>query len=87
LDGFSEVSRLVDVRFVLKAPRSGPSPKRCICPEAPSRHSAGERPSRDPIRFSPYLYPARNRVERFFNRSGQRRRMATRYDELMVAHH
>jgi transposase len=36
----------------------------------------------DPICFSPYLYRARNRVERFFNRIKQRRRVATRYDRL-----
>jgi transposase len=37
---------------------------------------------RDPICFSPYLYRARNRVERFFNRIKQCRRVATRYDKL-----
>ena len=36
----------------------------------------------DPIRFSPYLYRARNQVERFFNRIKQCRRVATRYDRL-----
>jgi transposase len=36
----------------------------------------------DPICFSPYLYRARNRVERFFNRIKQYRRVATRYDKL-----
>lgn len=36
----------------------------------------------DPIRFSPYLYRAHNRVERFSNRSKQCRRVATRYDRL-----
>lgn len=35
---------------------------------------------RDPICFSPYLYRARNQVERFFNRIKQFRRIATRYD-------
>jgi transposase len=30
----------------------------------------------------PYLYRARNRVERFFNRIKQRRRISTRYDRL-----
>ena len=38
----------------------------------------------DPICFSPYLYRARNRVERFFNRIKPRRRVATRYDKLAV---
>jgi transposase len=37
---------------------------------------------RDSICFSPYLYRARNRVERFFNRIKQCRRIATRYDRL-----
>ena len=36
----------------------------------------------DPICFSPYLYRARNRVERFFNRIKQCRRVATRYDKV-----
>ena len=36
----------------------------------------------DPICFSLYLYRARNRVERFFNRIRQCRRVATRYDKL-----
>jgi transposase len=36
----------------------------------------------DPICFSPYLYRARNKVERFFNRIKQCRRVATRYDKL-----
>jgi transposase len=36
----------------------------------------------DPICFSPYLYPARNRVERFFNKIKHCRRVATRYDKL-----
>jgi len=36
----------------------------------------------DPVCFSPYLYRARNRVERFFNRIKQCRRIATRYDRL-----
>ena len=37
---------------------------------------------RDPICFSPYVYRARNRVERFFNRIKQCRWVATRYDKL-----
>jgi transposase len=36
----------------------------------------------DPICFSPYLYRARNLVERFFNKIKHRRRVATRYDKL-----
>jgi transposase len=38
--------------------------------------------SKDPICFSPYLYRARNLVERFFNKIKQCRRVATRYDKL-----
>ena len=40
----------------------------------------------DPICFSPYLYRARNLVERFFNRIKQCRRVATRYDKLAAVH-
>ena len=36
----------------------------------------------EPICFGPYLYRARNLVERFFNRIKQCRRVATRYDRL-----
>jgi transposase len=36
----------------------------------------------DPICFSPYLYRARNQVERFFNGIKQCRRVATRHDRL-----
>jgi transposase len=41
---------------------------------------------KDPICFSPYLYRARNLVERFFNKIKHCRRIATRYDEL-AAHY
>lgn len=37
---------------------------------------------KDPICFSPFLYKARNFVERFFNKAKQFRRIATRYDNL-----
>ncbi|MER8824832.1 IS5 family transposase [Mesorhizobium sp. M0991] len=37
---------------------------------------------KDPICFSPFLYKARNLVERFFNKAKQFRRVATRYDKL-----
>ncbi|ESY97721.1 transposase IS298 [Mesorhizobium sp. LNHC209A00] len=37
---------------------------------------------KDPICFSPFLYKARNLVERFFNKAKQFRRIATRYDKL-----
>ena len=36
----------------------------------------------EPICFSPYLYRARNLVERFFSRIKHCRRVATRYDKL-----
>lgn len=36
----------------------------------------------EPICFSPCLYSAHNRVERFFNRIKQCRRIAARYDKL-----
>jgi DNA-binding transcriptional LysR family regulator len=36
----------------------------------------------EPICFSPFLYRARNLVERFFNKIKQCRRVATRYDKL-----
>ena len=35
-----------------------------------------------PICFSPYLYRARNLIERFFNKIKQCRRVATRYDKI-----
>jgi transposase len=35
-----------------------------------------------PVCFSPYLYRARNLVERLFNKIKQCRRVATRYDKL-----
>lgn len=37
---------------------------------------------KDPICFSPFLYKARNQIERFFNKIKQFRRIATRYDKL-----
>ncbi|ANN61158.1 transposase [Mesorhizobium sp. SEMIA 3007] len=37
---------------------------------------------KDAICFSPFLYKARNLVERFFNKAKQFRRIATRYDKL-----
>jgi len=41
-----------------------------------------KRNRKDPICFSPHLYRARNRIERFFNRIKHCRRIATRYDKL-----
>ena len=40
------------------------------------------RTRKDRICFSPFLYRARNRVERFFNQIKQCRRIATRYEKL-----
>ncbi len=37
---------------------------------------------KNPIGFSPYLYRARNLVERFFSKIKHFRRIATRYDKL-----
>lgn len=37
---------------------------------------------KEPICFSPYLYRARNLVERFFNKIKHCRRVPTRYDKL-----
>jgi transposase len=37
---------------------------------------------KEAICFSPYLYRARNLIERFFNTIKQCRRIATRYDKL-----
>ena len=41
-----------------------------------------KRNRKETICFSPYLYRARNLVERFFNKIKQCRRIATRYDRL-----
>ena len=41
-----------------------------------------KRNRKHPICFSPYLYRARNLIERFFNKIKQCRRVATRYDKL-----
>jgi transposase len=41
-----------------------------------------KRNRREAICFSPYLYRARNLIERFFNKIKQCRRIATRYDKL-----
>lgn len=37
---------------------------------------------KDPMCFSPFLYKARNLVERFFNKAKHFRRIVTRYDKL-----
>ena len=40
----------------------------------------------EPICFSPYLYRARNLVERFFNKIKHYRAIATRYDKLATTY-
>src|SRR3954471_5665798 len=52
-------------------------PKKCAWANTPPRSNRTE-----PICFSPYLYRARNLVERFFNKIKHCRRIATRYDKL-----
>ena len=44
-----------------------------------------KRNRKEPICFSPYLYRARDLVERFFNKIKHCRRVATRYDKLLPA--
>ena len=51
--------------------------KRCAWANIPPRSNRNE-----PVCFSPYLYRARNLVERFFNKIKHCRRVATRYDKL-----
>ena len=51
----------------------------------PGHQESGNVPyaaTKDPICFSPYLYRARNLIERFFGKIKQCRRVATRYDKL-----
>src|SRR5436309_680870 len=45
-----------------------------------------KRNRKDPICFSPFLYRARNLIERFFNKIKQCRRVATRYDKLAASY-
>jgi transposase len=45
-------------------------------------HIPPKRNRKEAICFNPYLYRARNLVERFFNKIKQCRRNATRYDRL-----
>ena len=52
---------------------------------ASQQHGANIPPKRnrkDPICFNPYLYRARNLIERFFNKIKRCRSVATRYDKL-----
>ena len=50
--------------------------------QAPGRISLPKSNRKEALSFSPYLYRARNLVERFFNKIKQCRRVATRYDKL-----
>ncbi len=45
-----------------------------------------KRNRKEPICLSPYLYRARNLIERFFNKIKQCRRIAARYDKLAANH-
>ena len=45
-----------------------------------------KRNRKDPTCFSPYLYRARNLIERFFNKIKQCRRVATQYDKLAASY-
>src|SRR6185295_7547019 len=49
--------------------------------QSPWANIPPKRNRKEPICFSPYLYRARNLVERFFNKIKQCRRVATRYDK------
>ena len=57
--------------------RSGPGQKRCVWPNPCDSNSPNWG-----LESCPYLYRARNQVERFFNRIKQCRLVATRYDRL-----
>jgi transposase len=60
--------------LLLFAPAEKESPGRFVRPS--------DRGRSDPICFSPYLYRARNLVERFFHKIKHCRQVATRYDKL-----
>ena len=64
--------------------RSGASWRTCRRPmvPAPPVTTASFVDRKNPICFSPYLYRARNLIERFFNKIKQCRRIATRHDKL-----
>ena len=53
-----------------------------VCQQGAWANIPPKRNRKDPICFSPYLYRARNLIERFFNKIKQCRRVATRYDKL-----
>jgi len=70
--------RAVSGRVIFDRFRGDLSAGRCsLCPNIPPKSNR-----RDSICYSPYLYRDRNRVERFFNRIKQCRRIATRCDRL-----
>ena len=58
----------------------GPEPLFAIT--APGQIFPPKRNRTETLCFSPYLYRARNLVERFFNKIKHYRRVATRYDKL-----
>ena len=69
--------------FLVKYPTCGASA--FVWTQLPNSAWANIPPRRnrkDALCFSPYLYRARNLVERFFNKIKQCRRVATRYDKL-----
>jgi len=76
-DGFGEGCGLVDIRFARESARPRLAMKKAAWANIPPKSNRS-----DQICFSPYLYRARNRIERFFNRIKQCRRVATRYDKL-----
>ena len=75
--GFSVCHGGPDPAWRLIVSRGSQSFKRRAWANIPPRSNRNE-----PICFSPYLYRARNLVERFFNKIKQCRRIATRYGKL-----
>jgi transposase len=53
-----------------------------VCQHGAWANIPPKRNRKEALCFSPYLYRARNLVERFFNKIKQCRRVATRYDKL-----
>jgi len=84
-DGFNGDRRPVDVRFCPVSAARSVAFDRTLCDSNSQTGRANTPPKsnrRDPICFSPHLSRARNRVERFFNKIKQCRRIATCYDKL-----
>jgi len=61
--------------------RENPRRRRCQGAAHPVRPDPKSN-RKDPICFSPYLYKARNLLERVFNKIKHFRRIGTRYDKL-----